>query len=32
VLITETGCVNFSEMLPRTTEEIEKCMEGKEWK
>lgn len=32
VLITEDGCENFAEDLPRTTEEIEKCMAGESWK
>jgi Xaa-Pro dipeptidase len=31
VLITENGCELLSNMVPRTTEEIELCMAGKEW-
>ena len=29
ILITEDGCVNLTEGLPRTTKEIEDAMEGK---
>ena len=28
VLVTETGCDNLSKDIPRTVEEIEKCMSG----
>ena len=28
ILITEDGCINLTEGLPRTTDEIEKCMTG----
>jgi hypothetical protein len=31
VLVTEDGCENLSKNLPRTTEEIEKCMRGENW-
>lgn len=31
-VITEDGCENLSNMVPRTPEEIEKCMAGEEWK
>ena len=31
VLVTEDGCENFSAGLPRTVEEIEKCMAGEKW-
>jgi hypothetical protein len=30
--VTETGCENFSHDIPRTVEEIELCMSGKEWR
>ena len=32
VLVTETGCENLSHDLPRTVDEIEKCMAGQAWK
>jgi Xaa-Pro dipeptidase len=32
VLITETGNENFSYDIPRTVEQIEKCMSGQEWR
>ena len=32
VLITETGCELLSDEVPRTTEEIEACMRGEQWK
>lgn len=31
ILITEDGCENLSASLPRTVEEIEKCMRGEKW-
>jgi len=31
VLVTETGVENLSWNLPRSTDEIEKCMAGQEW-
>ena len=31
VLVTETGCENLSHDLPRTVDEIEKCMAGQAW-
>lgn len=31
VLVTEEGCDNLSKDLPRTVEEIEKCMRGESW-
>lgn len=32
VLVTEDGCENLSYDIPRTVEEIEACMAGKDWK
>lgn len=32
VLITETGNENLSYDIPRTVEQIEKCMAGQEWR
>jgi Xaa-Pro dipeptidase len=32
VLITEDGCENLSWDVPRTVDEIEKCMKGEDWK
>jgi Xaa-Pro aminopeptidase len=32
VIITEDGYDNLSSSLPRTVEEIEKCMRGEAWK
>lgn len=32
VLVTEEGCENLSFDLPRTVEEIETCMAGKDWR
>ena len=31
VLVTADGCENFSAAIPRTVEEIEKCMRGEAW-
>ena len=31
VLVTNEGCDNLSKDLPRTVEEIEKCMSGQAW-
>ncbi len=31
VIITENGCENLCEMLPRSCEEIEKCVKGETW-
>lgn len=31
-IITEDGCENMSEGVPRTVEEIEKCMAGEPWR
>jgi len=31
VLVTDTGSINLVK-VPRTVEEIEKCMAGKDWK
>ena len=31
VLVTADGCENFSEKIPRTVEEIEKCMRMEDW-
>ena len=32
ILITKDGCRNLSNDVPRTVEEIEKCMSGQAWK
>ena len=32
VLITETGCELLSKDVPRTVQEIEDCMSGKQWR
>lgn len=32
VLITDNGCENLSHDIPRTVEQIENCMAGKEWR
>jgi len=32
VIVTKDGFLNMSNDLPRTVEEIEKCMAGQEWK
>ena len=32
VLITDEGCEHLSKYVPRTVEEIEACMAGKEWR
>jgi Xaa-Pro dipeptidase len=32
MVVTDLGCENLSNDLPRTTVEIEKCMMGKDWK
>jgi len=32
VRITETGCELLSKDVPRTVQEIEDCMSGKEWR
>ena len=32
VLVTATGCENLSHDVPRTVEQIENCMAGKEWR
>ena len=32
MVVTDLGCENLSKDLPRTCDEIEKCMIGKSWK